>query len=35
MEESVFKNRVDASQLHNQVTKIREEIAKVIVGQEP
>ena len=34
MEESVFKNRVDASQLHNQVTKIREEIAKVIVGQE-
>lgn len=34
MEESVFKNRVDASQLHNQVAKIREEIAKVIVGQE-
>ena len=34
MEESVFKNRVDASQLHNQVKKIREEIAKVIVGQE-
>lgn len=34
MEESIFKNRMDASQLHSQVTKIREEIAKVIVGQE-
>jgi MoxR-like ATPase len=34
MEENVFKSRVDLSELNKSVQKIREEIAKVIVGQE-
>jgi MoxR-like ATPase len=34
MEENVFQNRVDLTQLNEQVKKIREEIGKVIVGQE-
>lgn len=34
MEENIFKSRVDASALQHQVAKIKEEIGKVIVGQE-
>jgi len=34
MEENVFKSRVDLTALSQSVTKIREEIGKVIVGQE-
>lgn len=34
MEEEVFKNRVDLSALNASIKKIREEIGKVIVGQE-
>ena len=34
MEENVFKSRVDLTALSESVKKIREEIAKVIVGQE-
>jgi MoxR-like ATPase len=34
MEEKVFENRVDLSALNENVGKIREEIGKVIVGQE-
>lgn len=34
MEENVFKSRVDLSTLNESVKKIREEIGKVIVGQE-
>lgn len=34
MEENVFKSRVEASALHEQVKRIKEEIGKVIVGQE-
>lgn len=34
MEENVFKSRVDLAALSESVKKIREEIAKVIVGQE-
>jgi MoxR-like ATPase len=34
MEENIFKNRMDASALRDQVKKMKEEIAKVIVGQE-
>ncbi len=32
--EEVFKNRIDLSALHESVSKIKTEIAKVIVGQE-
>jgi MoxR-like ATPase len=35
MEENIFQNRVDLTTLHEQVKKIKEEIGKVIVGQEP
>lgn len=35
MEEKVFENRVDLSALNESLKKIRQEIAKVIVGQEP
>lgn len=34
MEENIFENRVDLSALNEQVKKIKEEIGKVIVGQE-
>jgi MoxR-like ATPase len=34
MEEKVFKSRVDLTALNESIKKIREEIAKVIVGQE-
>ena len=34
MEENIFKNRVDLSALAESIKKIREEIGKVIVGQE-
>ncbi|MFZ1807271.1 MAG: MoxR family ATPase [Cyclobacteriaceae bacterium] len=34
MEEPVFKSRVDLSKLNEQVSKVKEEIGKVIVGQE-
>jgi MoxR-like ATPase len=34
MEENIFKSRVDHSALNEQVKKIREEIGKVIVGQD-
>lgn len=34
MEESIFQNRVDLTALNEQVKKIKEEIGKVIVGQE-
>jgi MoxR-like ATPase len=34
MEENIFQNRVDLSVLNEQVKKIKEEIGKVIVGQE-
>jgi len=34
MEENVFQNRMDLSALSQQVKRIREEIGKVIVGQE-
>jgi len=34
MEENVFKSRVDLTELNESVKKIREEIGKVIVGQE-
>ena len=34
MEENVFQSRVDLTTLNEQVKKIREEIGKVIVGQE-
>jgi len=34
MEENVFKNRVDLSALSESIEKIRQEIGKVIVGQE-
>ena len=34
MEENVFKSRVDLTALSGSIKKIREEIAKVIVGQE-
>ena len=33
MEENTFRSRVEASALHQQVTRIKEEIGKVIVGQ--
>jgi len=35
MEENVFQSRVDLTALNEQVKKIREEIGRVIVGQEP
>ncbi len=34
MEENVFQSRVDLTALNDQVKKIREEIGKVIIGQE-
>ena len=34
MEENIFRNRVDLTALNEQVKKIKEEIGKVIVGQE-
>jgi MoxR-like ATPase len=34
MEENIFKNRVEATALRDQVKQIKEEIGKVIVGQE-
>jgi len=34
MEEGVFENRIDLSALNESINKIREEIGKVIVGQE-
>src|SRR5687768_14195927 len=34
MEEKIFENRVDLTALSNSIVKIREEIAKIIVGQE-
>ncbi len=34
MEESTFDNRTDLSQLHQKIKQVRDEIAKVIVGQE-
>ena len=34
MEEHIFQNRVDLTALNAQVKKIKEEIGKVIVGQE-
>ena len=34
MEEPIFQNRVDLTTLNEQVKKIKEEIGKVIVGQE-
>lgn len=34
MDESIFKSRVDLTKLSEQVKKIKEEIGKVIVGQE-
>ena len=34
MEEHIFQSRVDLTALNEQVKKIKEEIGKVIVGQE-
>src|SRR6187549_548399 len=34
MEEGVFENRIDLRSLNESINKIREEIGKVIVGQE-
>ena len=34
MEENLFENRIDLSELNKQVETIREEIRKVIVGQD-
>jgi MoxR-like ATPase len=34
MEEGVFENRIDLSALNESINKIREEIGKVVVGQE-
>ncbi|AFD09219.1 AAA family ATPase [Solitalea canadensis] len=34
MEETTFQNRIDFEQLNQSVSKIKEELAKVIVGQE-
>ena len=34
MEDNVFQNRVDLTILNEQVKKIKDEIGKVIVGQE-
>jgi MoxR-like ATPase len=34
MEEQIFENRIDLSSLRESVNKIREEIGKVIIGQE-
>ena len=34
MEDSIFQNRIDLTALNEQVKKIKEEIGKVIVGQE-
>lgn len=34
MEEKIFENRIDLTQLNKQVERIREEIGKVIVGQD-
>ena len=34
MEENDFKNRVDLSQLNESIKRVREEIGKIIVGQE-
>src|SRR5688572_16519919 len=34
MEENIFENRVDLTTLSNSIVKIREEIGKIIVGQE-
>jgi MoxR-like ATPase len=34
MEEKIFENRVDLTALSNSIVKIREEIGKIIVGQE-
>jgi MoxR-like ATPase len=34
MEENVFHSRVEATALHQQVARIKQEIAKVIVGQD-
>lgn len=34
MEENVFRSRVEATALHQQVARIKQEIAKVIVGQD-
>src|SRR6187399_3117942 len=34
MEEGVFENRIDLRALNESINKIREEIGKVIVGQE-
>ncbi|MFM8914248.1 MAG: AAA family ATPase [Flammeovirgaceae bacterium] len=34
MEENIFHSRVEATALHQQVARIKQEIAKVIVGQE-
>ncbi len=34
MDEKIFENRIDLTQLNKQVDKIREEIGKVIVGQD-
>lgn len=34
MEEKIFENRIDLSTLNNSLKKVREEIGKIIVGQE-
>ncbi|HZB14207.1 MAG TPA: AAA family ATPase, partial [Chryseolinea sp.] len=34
MEEKIFENRVDLTTLSNSIVKIREEIGKIIIGQE-
>ena len=34
MEEKIFENRIDLTQLNKQVERIREDIGKVIVGQD-
>lgn len=34
MEEKIFENRVDLTALSNSIVKIREEIGKIIIGQE-
>ena len=34
MEENIFHSRVEATALHQQVARIKQEIAKVIVGQD-
>ena len=34
MEEKIFENRVDLTALNASIAKIREEIGKIIVGQE-